>query len=99
MNLYDAIVERKEKISVVGLGYVGLPLAVAFAKVADVIGFDISEEKVKQYHQGIDATKEVGDQAVRETTAFLTWEEKHLRDCKFHVVAVPTPIKKDKHQT
>ncbi len=96
MNLYDAIVERKEKISVVGLGYVGLPLAVAFAKVADVIGFDISEEKVKQYHQGIDATKEVGDQAVRETTAFLTWEEKHLRDCKFHVVAVPTPIKKDK---
>ena len=84
MNLYDAIVERKEKISVVGLGYVGLPITIAFAKVADVVGFDINEEKVRQYQQGIDATKEVGDEAVQETTAFLTWEEKYLRDCKFH---------------
>ena len=74
----------------------GLPLAVAFAKVADVVGFDISREKVEQYHKGIDATKEVGDQAVQETTAFLTWEEKHLKDCKFHIVAVPTPIRADK---
>ena len=96
MNLYDAIVDRREKISVVGLGYVGLPLAIAFAKVADVIGFDISKEKVEQYHQGIDATKEVGDKAVQETTAFLTWEDKYLKDCRFHVVAVPTPIKNDK---
>ena len=80
----------------VGLGYVGLPLAVAFAKVADVIGFDISREKVEQYHKGIDVTKEVGDKAVQETTAFLTWEEKYLKDCKFHIVAVPTPIKSDK---
>ena len=74
----------------------GLPLAVAFAKVADVVGFDISREKVEQYRKGIDATKEVGDQAVQETTAFLTWEEKHLKDCKFHIVAVPTPIRADK---
>lgn len=96
MNLYDAVVARKEKISVVGLGYVGLPLAVAFAKVADVVGFDISREKVEQYHKGIDVTKEVGDKAVQETTAFLTWEEKYLKDCKFHIVAVPTPIKSDK---
>jgi UDP-N-acetyl-D-galactosamine dehydrogenase len=96
MTLFDSIVGREEKISVVGLGYVGLPLAVAFAKVADVVGFDISREKVEQYHKGIDATKEVGDQAVQETTAFLTWEEKHLKDCKFHIVAVPTPIRADK---
>jgi UDP-N-acetyl-D-galactosamine dehydrogenase len=96
MNLYEAIVNRKEKISVVGLGYVGLPLAIAFAKVADVVGFDISEQKVMQYRRGIDVTNEVGDHAVQETTAFLTWEEKYLRDCRFHVVAVPTPLKEDK---
>ena len=96
MGLYEKIANKEEKISVVGLGYVGLPLAVAFARVADVIGFDISREKVEQYHKGIDVTKEVGDKAVQETTAFLTWEEKHLRDCKFHIVAVPTPIKSDK---
>ncbi len=96
MSLYDAIIQRKENISVVGLGYVGLPLAVSFAKVADVVGFDISREKVEQYRKGIDATKEVGDQAVQETTVFLTWEEKYLKDCKFHIVAVPTPIRADK---
>lgn len=96
MGLYEAIIARQEKISVIGLGYVGLPLAVAFAKVADVVGYDISREKVEQYHQGIDATREVGDQAVQKTTAFLTWEEKHLQDCKFHIVAVPTPIRIDK---
>jgi len=72
---YNSIVTRRERISVVGLGYVGLPLAVAFAKVADVIGFDISREKVETIPQGIDVTKEVGDKAVQETTAFLTWEK------------------------
>jgi UDP-N-acetyl-D-galactosamine dehydrogenase len=96
MDLYQAIVKREEKISVVGLGYVGLPLAIAFARVADVVGYDISEEKITKYHQGIDVTQEVGDRAVQETTAFLTWEEKYLKDCKFHIVAVPTPLKKDK---
>lgn len=96
MDLYQAIVKREEKISVVGLGYVGLPLAIAFARVADVVGYDISEEKITKYHQGIDVTQEVGDRAVQETTAFLTWEEKYLQDCKFHIVAVPTPLKKDK---
>jgi len=96
VTLYDCIVKREEKISVIGLGYVGLPLAIAFARVADVIGFDISEEKVRQYRCGIDVTREVGDQAIRETTAFFTWEEQYLRSCKFHIVAVPTPIKDDK---
>lgn len=96
MNLYELIKNRKEKISVIGLGYVGLPLAISFAKVADVVGYDISKEKVKLYLKGIDVTKEVGDKAVRETTAFLTWKEKYLQDCKFHIVAVPTPINPDK---
>ena len=96
MNLYEAIKNKEEKISVIGLGYVGLPLAISFAKVADVVGFDISKEKVQQYLNGVDVTKEVGDKAIKETTALLTWEEKHLKDCKFHIIAVPTPISSDK---
>ncbi|SCL85392.1 UDP-N-acetyl-D-glucosamine 6-dehydrogenase [Sporanaerobacter sp. PP17-6a] len=83
-------------MSVVGLGYVGLPLAVEFAKVSDVVGFDISGKKIKKYLKGIDVTKEVGDNALKETNAFFTYEEKYLRECKFHIVAVPTPINSDK---
>ncbi|MFD4817052.1 nucleotide sugar dehydrogenase [Peribacillus butanolivorans] len=96
MSLYEEIKQRKEKISVIGLGYVGMPLAISFAKVTDVIGFDISKEKVQNYLNGIDVTKEVGNKAIEETKALLTWEEKNLRDCKFHIVAVPTPINSDK---
>ncbi|MDT3766195.1 nucleotide sugar dehydrogenase [Priestia filamentosa] len=96
MNLYEAIRERKEKISVIGLGYVGMPLAITFAKVADVVGFDISKEKVQQYLNGIDVTREVGNEAIDKTTVEFTSEEMFLRDCKFHIVAVPTPINSDK---
>jgi len=96
MKLDESIKRKDEKISVIGLGYVGLPLAISFARVADVIGFDISKEKVEKYHAGIDVTKEVGDEAIKETTAFFTWEEKYLKECKFHIVAVPTPINSDK---
>jgi UDP-N-acetyl-D-galactosamine dehydrogenase len=96
MDLFDLIQNRKEKISVIGLGYVGLPLAVSFARKAEVIGFDRNKSKIEQYLCGIDATKEVGDEAIRLTTAFFTWEEKYLKDAKFHIVAVPTPINRDK---
>lgn len=96
MGLYEAIKNKKEKVSVIGLGYVGMPLAIALSKVTDLVGFDISKEKVQEYLNGTDVTKEVGDQAVKETTAKLTWEEKYIRECKFHVVAVPTPINIDK---
>lgn len=95
-DLYESIKNKKEKISVIGLGYVGLPLAISFAKVADVVGFDISKEKVKQYLDGIDITQEVGNEAIKKTTALLTWEERSIQDCKFHIVAVPTPINADK---
>jgi len=95
-NLFESIVSKKNKISVVGLGYVGLPLAIAFAKKADVVGFDISESKIKEYLNGNDVTKEVGDEAIQNTTAYFTANEKCLQDCKFHIVAVPTPINKDK---
>lgn len=96
MNLYEKIKNKEEKISVIGLGYVGIPLAISFAKVADVVGFDISESKVKKYLEGIDVTKEVGNEAIKNTTAKFTSKEKEIQKCKFHVVAVPTPINKDK---
>lgn len=96
MNLYEAIKNKEEKISIIGLGYVGMPLAIAFARVADVVGFDIHKEKVEEYLKGIDVTKEVGDQAIQDSTALFTWGEEHIKDCKFHIVAVPTPINSDK---
>lgn len=96
MDLYRLIVTKKEKISVIGLGYVGLPLAVAFAKKANVIGFDINKEKIEKYLKGIDVTNEVGDNTLKTSTAFFTWEEKNLQQAKFHIVAVPTPINPDK---
>ena len=96
MNLYEKIKNRKEKLSVIGLGYVGLPLAISFAKKVEVIGFDIDKAKVEAYKKGIDVTNEVGSKSVRETTAFLTSNEKELQKAKFHIVAVPTPINLDK---
>lgn len=54
MSLYEKIINRQEKISVVGLGYVGMPIAVAFSKKAEVIGFDLNKEKVELYKSGID---------------------------------------------
>ncbi|MBA7512836.1 UDP-N-acetyl-D-glucosamine 6-dehydrogenase [subsurface metagenome] len=96
MNLYEEIKNKKEKISIIGLGYVGLPLAISFAKKVDVIGFDINKPKVEDYNKGIDATNEVGGKCLQETTAFLTSNEKELQKAKFHIVAVPTPINLDK---
>lgn len=96
MNLYEKLLAKEEKIAVIGLGYVGLPLAVEFAKKFDVVGYDLNKDKLAKYRSGIDVTDEVGDQAVQETTLQFTSEEHDLQDCKFHVVAVPTPINTDK---
>jgi len=96
MSLYEKVVNREEKISVIGLGYVGLPLAIEFAKKFDVVGFDVNIRKLDRYLSGIDVTEEVGDEVVKNTTMVFTNEEVKLRDCKFHVVAVPTPINSDK---
>ncbi len=96
MNLYQLLVKKKEKLAVVGLGYVGMPLAVSFAKKVDVIGLDLNKRKVEQYLAGIDATNEVGNEAIKNTTVEFTYNEEKLRECKFHIVAVPTPINGDK---
>ena len=96
MSLFERIKNKEEKISVIGLGYVGLPLAIAFARVAKVIGYDISAEKINQYLNGHDPTNEVGDEAIRETSVIFTSDETDLQQCRFHIVAVPTPINRDK---
>lgn len=96
MNLYEKIKNREEKISLIGLGYVGLPIAVAFAKKANVIGFDINKEKIELYEKGIDPTKEVGDDILKKTTIEFTADESRLKEAKFHIVAVPTPVNADR---
>lgn len=95
MNLYEKIVSGEEKLSLVGLGYVGMPIAVAFAKKIKVIGYDLNAQKIELYKQGIDPTHEVGNEAISETTVEFTADETKLREAKFHIVAVPTPVNDD----
>lgn len=95
MSLYEEIISRKKNISLIGLGYVGLPIAVAFAQKVNVIGFDLNAAKIGLYKSGVDPTQEVGDDAVKETTVEFTSDESRLREAKFHIVAVPTPVNDD----
>ena len=95
MSLYEKIVRREEKIALVGLGYVGMPIAVEFSKHVDVIGFDINKEKIKAYKRGTDPTMEVGDDAIRACSVDWTSDETRLKEAKFIIVAVPTPINAD----
>ncbi|WP_215189675.1 nucleotide sugar dehydrogenase [Exiguobacterium sp. s6] len=88
--------ELKETIGVIGLGYVGLPLAIEFAKFFDVVGYDTNHEKVASYLKQVDVTQEVGEQALLETAATLTTEEEMLAACTTYIVTVPTPINADK---
>jgi len=96
MNLYDGIVARDVSMSVIGLGYVGLPIAVAFSRLADVRGFDINVDRINIYKSGVDPTKEVGDEAIRKASVDFTSDETKLREARFHIVAVPTPVRSDK---
>lgn len=95
MSLYERIVSGEEKIALVGLGYVGMPIAVSFAKKVKVIGYDLNKEKINMYKQGIDPTKEVGNEGIKETTVEFTDDEKKLQEAKFIIVAVPTPVNTD----
>ncbi len=95
MTLYEKILNRQEKISLIGLGYVGMPIAVSFAKKVDVIGYDLNDKKIKLYKSGIDPTKEVGNDVIAKTTVEFTADETSLRKAKFHIVAVPTPVNPD----
>ena len=96
MDMYEKIVEKKDKIAVVGLGYVGMPLAVAFAKKVDAIGYDINTKKIELYKSGIDPTNEVGNEQIKKSSVEFTSDEIKLREAKFIIIAVPTPINSDK---
>ncbi len=96
MSVYCDLLDNKEKIAVVGLGYVGMPIAVAFAKKGiKVIGYDLNREKIELYKNGHDPTNEVGDEVIRQTTVKFSYEEKDLQKAKFIIIAVPTPVNTD----
>ncbi|MFP3155664.1 nucleotide sugar dehydrogenase [Lachnospiraceae bacterium ZAX-1] len=94
--MYEKLQMGKGKLALVGLGYVGLPIAVAFAKKVNVIGFDNNQEKIKTYQSGVDPTHEVGNAQLKNTNIDFTWEEQRLKEADFIIVAVPTPIHGDK---
>ena len=90
------MINHDEKLALIGLGYVGMPIAVAFAKKnIDVIGFDLNKEKISLYKSGIDPTKEVGDEVIKTTSVEFTADESKLQKAKFLIVAVPTPVNTD----
>lgn len=95
MSLYDKLVSKEEKLSLVGLGYVGMPIAVAFAKKINVIGYDLNAAKIELYKSGVDPTNEVGNEAIKATSVEFTADETRLREARFHIVAVPTPVNDD----
>lgn len=94
-TLFERLIQRKEKLALIGLGYVGMPIAIEFAKHLDVIGYNHNEYRIQQYKSGIDPTNEVGNDALLKTTVDFTSEEKRLREAKFLIVAVPTPVNTD----
>lgn len=95
MKLYEKILKGEEKIALVGLGYVGMPIAVEFSKHVKVIGFDINKKKIELYQQGIDPTKEVGDEEIQKSSVEWTSDETKIKEAKFIIVAVPTPVNAD----
>lgn len=94
-TLYERLIRGEEKLALVGLGYVGMPIAVEFAKHVKVIGFNHNERRIQQYKSGIDPTNEVGNEVIKTTTVDFTSDETRLSEAKFIIVAVPTPVKDD----
>ena len=95
MSLYERLVNGEEKLALVGLGYVGMPIAVEFAKHVKVIGFNHNPKRIEQYKAGIDPTNEVGNDAIKATSVEFTADEKKLSEAKVIIVAVPTPVLDD----
>ena len=93
-NIYQNLITGKDKLALVGLGYVGMPIAVEFAKHIMVIGFDINRQRVEEYSNGIDSTNEIGD-AIKDSTVEFTSDPSKLSEAKFIIVAVPTPVNSD----
>src|SRR4051812_25773937 len=93
--MYRELIEKKKKLAVLGLGYVGLPIALEFAKSIDVIGFDINEERLKSMRKKVDPCGELSSSAFDNTAIEFTSSEEKLREASFFIVTVPTPI--DQH--
>lgn len=96
MELFDKLIGNIESLALVGLGYVGMPIAHAFAKKGiSVIGFDLNKKKIELYKSGVDPTLEVGNEEIKRTKIHFTADEKDLKKAKFIIVAVPTPVNTD----
>ena len=90
--MYNQIINKKAKISVIGLGYVGLPIALEFAKKVPVVGFDIKPDRIKQMKENKDPSNELEPEAFENTDIHFTSNPDELKSASFHIVAVPTPI-------
>lgn len=94
-NIYEELISNRAKLALVGLGYVGMPIAVEFAKHVPVIGYDLNEAKIEQYKNGFDPTNEVGSEGIKNSNVDFTADETRLQEARFLIVAVPTPVNKD----
>ncbi len=92
MKIYDALINKQEKLAVIGLGYVGLPIALEFARKIKVVGFDINRKRIELMRQGKDPSNELESDKFHGTDIYFTADLEDLRDVKFFVIAVPTPI-------
>jgi len=96
MKNYSELIHKKTNLAVIGLGYVGMPIAVQFAKKLNVIGYDLNSQKIEEYKKGHDVTNEVGNEELKKTKLFFTSQETDLKNINFYIVAVPTPVNQDK---
>ena len=96
MNNYFELISKKKRMAVIGLGYVGMPIAVQFAKKIDVVGFDVNSSKIAEYKKGHDVTGEAGDEELKKSSMIFTDQESDLTNINFYIVAVPTPVNLDK---
>ncbi len=95
INLYQQVIDKKAKLAVIGLGYVGLPIALEFAKKVSVIGFDINEKRIEMMRNGVDPSNELESEAFDGADIVFTNSLDVLREASFYIVAVPTPV--DEH--
>ena len=93
--MYKGLIDKNKKLAVIGLGYVGLPIALEFAKKISVIGFDINAERVEMMKQGIDPSKELEKEVFNDCDIEFTNRLDKLREANFFIVAVPTPVDKN----
>lgn len=96
MEIIETLNRPEGRLVVIGLGYVGMPLAIAFSEHFHVVGFDINEEKIKQYRQGHDMTGEVGDVRLKEADLVFTSDVEDIQNADLYIISVPTPINGDK---